>query len=108
MAGNPLTDPNWAADVTDSIVNTVDKVRDRTTKPLVIAARGLVFGLLASFLGILIVGLLIVGLTRAMISLIEWPLDHDSAVWVSYLLIGGILCAIGALFMARRRSEESV
>jgi uncharacterized protein YacL len=108
MAGNPLTDPNWAADVTDSIVNTVDKVRDRTTKPLVIAARGLVFGLLASFLGILIVGLLIVGLTRAMISLIEWPLDHDSAVWVSYLIIGGILCAIGASFMARRRNEESV
>ncbi len=108
MAGNPLTDPNWAADVTDSIVNTVDKVRDRTTKPLVIMARGLVFGLLASFLGILIVGLLIVGLTRAMISLIEWPLDHDSAVWVSYLVIGGILCAIGAWFMARRRSEESV
>ena len=108
MAGNPLTDPNWAADVTDSIVNTVDKVRDRTTKPLVIIARGLVFGLLASFLGILIVGLLIVGLTRAMISLIEWPLDHDSAVWVSYLVIGGILCAIGTWFMARRRSEESV
>ena len=108
MAGNPLTDPNWAADVTDSIVTTVDKVRDRTTKPLVIMARGLVFGLLASFLGILIVGLLIVGLTRAMISLIEWPLDHDSAVWVSYLVIGGILCAIGAWFMARRRSEESV
>lgn len=108
MAGNPLTDPNWAADVTDSIVNTVDKVRDRTTKPLVMAARGLVFGLLASFLGILIIGLLIVGLTRAMISLIEWPLDHDSAVWVSYLVIGGLLCALGARFMVRRRSEESV
>ena len=57
---------------------------------------------------LLIIGLLIVGLTRAMISIIEWPLDHDSAVWVSYLVIGGVLCAIGALFMARRRSEESV
>jgi uncharacterized membrane protein YedE/YeeE len=108
MAGNPLTDPNWAADVTDSIVNTVDKVRDRTTKPLVMIARGLVFGLLAGFIGILIVGLLIVGLSRALISFFEWPFDHDSAVWISYLVIGGILCAIGALLMARRQSEESV
>jgi uncharacterized membrane protein YedE/YeeE len=108
MAGNPLTDPNWAADVTDSIVNTVDKVRDRTTKPLVMAARGLVFGLLAAFLGILIVGMLLVGVTRAIIALIEWPLDHDTAVWISYLVIGAALCGIGALFMARRQSEESV
>lgn len=108
MAGNPLTDPNWAADVTDTIVNTVDKVRDRTTKPLVMIARGLVFGLLAAFVGILIVGLLIVGLSRALISFFEWPFDHDTAVWVSYLVIGGILCAFGAMFMARRQSEESV
>ncbi|MEY2995569.1 MAG: hypothetical protein RLZZ39_394, partial [Actinomycetota bacterium] len=46
MAGNPLNDPNWASDLTDTIVSTVDKVRDRTTKPIVMIARGLVFGLL--------------------------------------------------------------
>ena len=37
MAGNPLSDPNWASDFTDTIVDTIDKVRDRTTKPIVMA-----------------------------------------------------------------------
>ncbi|MEY2643267.1 MAG: hypothetical protein RLZZ368_1914, partial [Actinomycetota bacterium] len=30
MAGNPLSDPNWASDFTDTIVDTIDKVRNRT------------------------------------------------------------------------------
>ena len=61
MAGNPLNDPNWASDLTDTIVSTVDKVRDRTTKPIVMIARGLVFGLLAFFLGTFIVAMLLIG-----------------------------------------------
>ena len=54
MAANPLNDPKWAENMTDTIVSTVDKVRDRTTKPIVMAARGVVFGLLAAFLGLFI------------------------------------------------------
>ncbi|MFM8381401.1 MAG: hypothetical protein ACKOA6_05320 [Actinomycetota bacterium] len=68
MAGNPLTDPNWAADVTDKIVDTVDKVRDRTTKPIVLLARGLVFGLLSAFLGITALALLLIAASRALIN----------------------------------------
>ena len=58
MAGNPLTDPNWATDFTETIIDTVDKVRDRTTKPIVMVARGLVFGLLSAFLGVMALVLL--------------------------------------------------
>lgn len=108
MAGNPLSDPNWASDLTETIVSTVDKVRDRTTKPIVTLARGLVFGLLTTFLVILIVGLVIVGLTRGVISALEWPFDHDTAVWVSYLVIGGSFVAIGLGLMAKRQGEEAV
>jgi len=108
MPSNPLTDPNWAADVTDKIVDTIDKVRDRTTKPIVYLARGLVFGLLSAFLGVMALGLVLIGLSRGLINLMEWPLDHDTAVWVSYLVLGGLLCLIGALCMIRRQGKDKV
>lgn len=108
MAGNPLTDPNWAVEVTDKIVDTIDKVRDRTTKPIVLIARGLVFGLLSAFLGIVALILLLVGVSRALINFIEWPLDHDTAVWVSYFVLGGLLCLVGTVCMIKRQSKDGV
>ena len=108
MAGNPLTDPNWASDFTETIIDTVDKVRDRTTKPVVMAARGLVFGLLSVFLGLMALVLLLVGISRGLINLLEWPLDHDSAVWVSHIVLGSLLCLVGAIFMVRRQSKEGI
>ena len=108
MAGNPLTDPNWASNVTDTIVDTVDKVRDRTTKPLVMLARGLVFGLLTVFLAAFVLVAVLIGVSRGLIAALEWPFDHDSAVWISYLVVGGLLCLAGALAMARRASKDAV
>lgn len=108
MAGNPLTDPNWAADVTDKIVDTIDQVRARTTKPIILIARGLVFGLLSAFLGVMALALLLVGVSRALINFVEWPLDHDTAVWVSYFILGGLLCLIGTVCMIKRQSKDGV
>lgn len=108
MAGNPLTDPNWASDLTDTIVSTVDKVRDRTTKPIVMIARGLVFGLLALFLGAVIVAMLLIGGSRALVSILEAPFDHDTAVWIAYYVIGGLLVGAGSVFMIKRQSKEGV
>ena len=105
MAGNPLSDPNWAADFTDTIVGTVDKVRNRTTKPIVMIARGLVFGLLSAFMVFMAVGLVLIASARGLISALEWPLDHDTAVWVSYLVLGGLLCLIGTVCMVRRQAD---
>jgi DNA segregation ATPase FtsK/SpoIIIE-like protein len=108
MAGNPLTDPNWASDLTDTIVETIDKVRDRTTKPIVMVARGLVFGILTAFLGMMAVALLLIAISRGLINRIEWPLDHDTAVWVSHLVLGSIFCLIGTICMIKRHGKEGV
>lgn len=108
MAGNPLSDPDWAADMTVTIVSTVDKIRDRTTKPIVMIARGLVFGLLGSILGIATFVLLLITVSRGLINLIEWPLDHDTAVWVSHAVLGSVLAVAGSVCMAKRQSKEAV
>ena len=41
----------WPAQAADTIVDTISKVRDRTTKPLLLAARALVYGLVAAVVG---------------------------------------------------------
>ena len=108
MAGNPLNDPNWAADMTETIVSTVDKIRDRTTTPIVMIARGLVFGLLGGILGLAAFIFFLIGLSRGLINLIEWPLDHDTAVWVSHALLGSVLVLGGWICMAKRQNKEAV
>ena len=106
MAGNPLTDPNWAEATTDQVVKLVDNVKAKTTKPAVMAARGLVFGLLALFLGLFAIVLLLVGLTRGLQAAIEPLTNQARAVWISYLIVGGILTLIGAILFRKRNSTS--
>lgn len=105
MVGPSFTDPGWAAKQADTIVRVVDQVRDRTTRPLVMLARGLVFGTIAVAGGITALLLLLIASTRGLQAFIEWPLSHATAVWVSYLVLGGILLIVGALLMRRRHTE---
>jgi len=102
MSGLSFTDPGWAAKQADTIVRIIDQVRQRTTKPLVMLARGLVFGLVAVAGGLTALLLLMIAATRALQALIEWPFSHATAVWVSYLVLGGILLLAGTVLMAKR------
>jgi len=106
MAGNPLTDPNWAEATTEQVVKLVDNVKAKTTKPAVMAARGLVFGLLAIFLGLVAVVLLLVGLTRGLQAAIEPLLDQGRAVYISYFIVGGALTLIGAILFKKRNDSS--
>lgn len=104
MPANPLTDPNWASETTDKLVSLIDNIRSKTTQKLVYAARGAVFGVIALMLGtfISIVGL--VGLMRGLQALLELAVGWDRAVYLSYLIIGGILCIIGLLLFRKRNA----
>ena len=46
MPGNPLTDPNWAPDLADTVERVVGKVRSTATDNAVKASRAVVFGVL--------------------------------------------------------------
>ncbi|MGB3736683.1 MAG: hypothetical protein WA964_17120 [Ilumatobacter sp.] len=106
MAGNPLTDPNWAEATTEQVVKFVDNVKAKTTRPAVMAARGLVFGLLAIFLGLFALVLLLVGLTRGLQTAIEPLLDQGRAVYISYFIVGGALTLVGAILFKKRNDTS--
>ena len=57
--------------------------------------------------GLTALTLLLVGVTRALQVLLDTFLPWDTAVYVSYLLMGGILCLAGALFFHSRQSPDS-
>ena len=71
MPGNPLTDPNWASDLAEQITTVVGNVRDKTTNNAVKAVRGVVFGLLGMFLGLVALVLVLIASTRGLQSLLD-------------------------------------
>lgn len=102
MPGNPLTDPNWAPNLADTVERVVGTVRDKTTKPLLIAYRGLVFGIVAAFGGVTALVMLIIAFVRGLQALVEIGTSHDTAVWVSYLGVGALFTLLGLIVMRKR------
>lgn len=105
MPGNPLTDPNWAPDLADQITTFVGNVRDKTTNNAIKAARGIVFGLLATILGITALVLLLIFLTRGLQALLDLLTSWERAVWISYFIVGGIFTLLGLFLMTKRASR---
>lgn len=103
MPGNPLNDPNWASEVTAQITDVVGQVRDKTTNNAIKVLRGVVFGLLGLILGLVALTLLIIIVTRALQSLLDIWMGWDTAVYVSYLILGGIMTVGGMFIMSKRQ-----
>jgi hypothetical protein len=106
MPGNPFTDPNWAADVTDTIDRFVGKVRTTATDKAVVASRGIVFGVLVLIAVLVAVPLLIILLSRSVQELLGFFFDHDRSVWMSYVITGAILMIGGFIALAKRRGGD--
>jgi hypothetical protein len=102
MPGNPLSDPNWAPKLADTIERIVGQVRDKTTKPVLLAYRGVVFGLVAGFGAVFAVVLLIITAIRSLQALIEIGTSHQDAVWIGYLVIGVLFGIVGLVLMKKR------
>jgi hypothetical protein len=107
MPGNPLTDPNWAPDLADTVERVVGTVREKTTDNVVKAARIIVFGLLGAFLGITALILLVIILTRALQALLDFAVTPARAVYISYFIVGGICCLLGVFLMKKRHSSDA-
>jgi hypothetical protein len=98
---DPTPDGDWATRTADSIERVVLAVRDRTTRPLLLAGRAVVFGLLAGILGIAAVILLSIFVVRALTAL-------TGKAWLAELILGALFCAAGGvLLVMRRRAIEA-
>jgi uncharacterized membrane protein len=110
MIGNPFTDDNWADTTVDRIDSIVGVVRDRVTNNAVKVVRGLVFGLIGALLGIALVIVGMIMMTRGMQSLVSLftgntGTGHSRSVYLSYLIVGGLMLIGGGMCMRRRAGD---
>jgi len=93
---DPSPSPDWATRTADSIERVVTTVRDRTTRPLLIAGRAIVFGLLAAVAGIAAVVLLWITLVRVLVILTD-------RAWLAHLISSAFFVIVGLVLMHLRR-----
>ena len=94
MAFKSLSDPKWATRAVDLLDRVLDGVRNRTTKPLIIAVRAIVFGLLIAVGASVAFVFALIGLFRGANELFDLWWDRDTAVWVSYVVLGSLFVLI--------------
>lgn len=104
MADNPLSDPELPRKVMDVVDRAVGVMRKRTTLPIVTLIRGLVFGTIIVVVGIVLIIVALITLSRGAHELLDIWLDRPTAVWVSYLVLGLAFLALGGVLMRKRRS----
>lgn len=109
MPGNPFTDPNWAPDLADTVERTVGKVRSVATDNAAKASRALVFGLLALICLMVAAPLgtiLFVRFAQVVLSRMTRT-DHDTTVWLSYMITGGLMMILGFVMLRLRHSKSA-
>lgn len=100
-SGSASSSADWPARAADTIVTVVGSVRDRTTGPAINASRAVVYGTLAAILGLTALVLLCIVLLRGVVLGIDGLLGvldierSGRAVWIAYLLLGGVFSSGG-------------
>ena len=90
----------WPAQAADTIVETIAKVRDRTTKPAIIAARGLVYGLAGAIMGTVAFILLLVLIVRV------WANYFPGYVWLLYLIFAATFAGLGLWCLSKAKETK--
>ena len=106
MPGNPITDPNWAASLADLIDRYVGMVRTTVTDRAVLAVRAVVFGIIIAIAAPVTVAFLLIFATKLVQAIVSIWTDHDSSIWISYMIISALLLGGGALAMRKRFVTE--
>lgn len=88
-----LVPAEWPTQAADTIVDTIAKVRDKTTKPALTVARALVYGLLAAIGGIVGLVLLLVFAGRL------YNNYSPIGAWLFYAVISVILLIGGVVLL---------
>ena len=94
MAENDIGDA-LSARALDTIDTVVATVNDRAVRPAIVAARSIVFGIIIAVIGITVVVMFCIGFIR-----LTTIAGHR--IWASYIVLGLIFSAVGAVLYARR------
>jgi hypothetical protein len=100
---SPTAEPtgDWTDQVTELIVETVDKVRVRTTGPVLNVTHASVYGIVAAIVAIPVLVALLAGLVR----FLDWLVPGE--VWAAYLIIAVVMWIPGAILWSKRERADA-
>jgi hypothetical protein len=106
MPGNPFTDPNWSANLAETLEYWTGRVRSVTTDNAVKASRALVYGVLALMAVATATPLAVILFTRLCQTVLSrvTRTDHGTTVWISYLITGVLFMVLGFIALRRRHA----
>lgn len=96
---------DWIANTTNSIIDVIDKAKVKGTDNVVLAARGLVFGLVAMVFGIAAVIFSVVVMVRLADAYLPIGAGVGDATWSAHLFIGTLLAVFGFGLWGCRKGE---
>ena len=105
LPGTPAHEADWPAQAADTIERVVGSVREKTTGPLLKAAKGVVYGLFAGFVGLVVVVMAIVMAARLLNNYLPDSVFGEEHMWAVYLIIG-LVFLLGAAFTWPRRKPR--
>ena len=100
-----LPESDWTVAVADRIESVVGTVRDKTTVPIVKAARAVVFGSLAAVAATTALIMLVIAVVRLHVYLPFHPAGRQ--VWTTDAGLGAIFMAAGAFMWRKRTARKS-
>jgi hypothetical protein len=101
MGLNPVGNPNWSDEVLDLLDKGIGVVRDNATTRARTVLLALVYGIVIGFAGLTALIIVIITLLRGLQLLLSIPFSQTTAVWTSYLILGGLFIVIGLFFLHR-------
>ena len=101
-AAGGLAGGAWPAKAADFVEDAVEAVHDRVIRPLLIAARAVVFGILVATMALVLGVLLAIAVVRV---LDTYAFGHR--VWASEALVGGVMTLIGLAAWSLRRARRA-
>ena len=97
---------DWIDSAVDTIVDTVDKAREKGTDNVIKMAKGLVYGLVAIVFGLAALILITTILVRLADAYLPIGAGVGDATWAAHLFIGGLLSILGLGLWLSRKSES--
>jgi len=100
LPSSPGSDGDWADQAADTVVRVVDTVREKTTGPVLTAARAIVYGIIGAFAALVALIVLVIALVRML------DVYLPGAVWSAYLVLGIVFAGLGLFVWSKRYAPE--
>lgn len=97
---------DWTMKAADFVIDTVDQVKSKTTKPAIYATRGVVYGLVLMALLPALLVLSVAILIRMLDAYLPIGAGVGSATWAAHLVVGLIFSLLGIGFWQARTATN--